>query len=597
LDVLTEKIEELQVELQVPDDDKARRQVPSTKQIRVPWRSACDPDAFRGPYDASPDPFDLDLPSGPFARSKGEPHLSTYDGLDYDFQLAGEFVVTRSTVDDLEVQARYVPRRGETTAPVSVTSAVAMSVDGSRIMLDLDDLLDGDPVNVRIEGARTPITTEPTALPRGGFVVASGDVFDGRMFVYVQAADATTVQLQVGFADVINWQVHPAPQRAEAMEGLFGDYDGDPADDLRTQDGTRLPTDPPEVDRLGRSWRVEARRSLFDYDPGEDTTSFIIEDYPPSTVTLADLSPDDVAGAEEACREAGVTDEPELAWCTFDVALTGDATFAVDAADRFIDLPPVDRFDLALGTVIDASTGRGAARIEEPGGSDIYEVSAEAGDRLFVDVPTDDPDACTDTALRVSILDPEGKEISPSHRHLLSTLCRQAGAAFELTESGTYEVVVGADSGALRDGLAPTGSYTLEVATRPVNRFEVELSEPIAPGRPGPGAGTIEERGSVDVYEFAVDAGTEAVIAVDDVAGAGCDADSALVIEILGPDGDRVRPGHSPSLTNECGRSRPRAWRLDEGGTYQLRVESDGHRVSRGDSATGTFRLTIRPAR
>jgi hypothetical protein len=427
--------------------------------------------------------------------------------------------------------------------------------------------------------------------------VASRDDFDGRMFVYVQAADATTVEMQIGFADVINWQVHPAAERAEAMEGLFGDYDGDPADDLRTPDGAQLRTDPPDIDRLGRSWRVEASRSLFDYDPGEDTTSFTIEGYPPSAVTLADLSPDDVAVAEEACRQAGVTEEPELAWCTFDVALTGDATFAVDSADRFIDLPRVDRLAVELGATVDASSGPGAGEIEEPGGADVYEVSAEAGDRLFVDVPTGDPDACADTALHLTILDPGNSEITRPRRHLLSTLCREAGTAFELTESGTYEIVVDADREAIRDGFSPTGPYTLEIATRPVDRFEVDLSEPIAPGRPAPGAGTIEERGSVDVYEFASDAGTEVVIAVDDVDGAGCDADSALEYEILGPDGGSVMPGFAPALTGECEHPRTQGWRLDEGGTYTLRVEADGGRVGRGDSPTGTYRLTIRPAR
>src|SRR5262249_13275931 len=45
----------------------------------------------------------------PGGGSNGDPHLHTFDGLPYEFQAAGEFVLARSTVGGFEVQARQQP--------------------------------------------------------------------------------------------------------------------------------------------------------------------------------------------------------------------------------------------------------------------------------------------------------------------------------------------------------------------------------------------------------------------------------------------------------------------------------------------------------
>lgn len=61
--------------------------------------------------------------------SKGEPHLTTFDGVGYDFQGAGEFTLVESLDGDLNVQIRYV----QIDNNVTVASAVATEVDGFNV--------------------------------------------------------------------------------------------------------------------------------------------------------------------------------------------------------------------------------------------------------------------------------------------------------------------------------------------------------------------------------------------------------------------------------------------------------------------------------
>ena len=66
----------------------------------------------------------------------GDPHIQTLDGLGYDFQAVGEFVLIESTSgDDLQVQVRTAPV-GDL---VSVNVAVATLVDGQRVTINILD--------------------------------------------------------------------------------------------------------------------------------------------------------------------------------------------------------------------------------------------------------------------------------------------------------------------------------------------------------------------------------------------------------------------------------------------------------------------------
>ncbi len=64
--------------------------------------------------------------------SNGDPHLATFDGVRYDFQAAGEFVLARGP--GFEVQARQEPWRSSRS--VSINTQFAMRVGAARVTVD-----------------------------------------------------------------------------------------------------------------------------------------------------------------------------------------------------------------------------------------------------------------------------------------------------------------------------------------------------------------------------------------------------------------------------------------------------------------------------
>ena len=98
-------------------------------------------------------------------RASGDPHITTFDGLDYDFQAVGEFVAVRSGSDDLEIQVRQEPAPRSNRA--SMNTAVATLVGNRRVALELDD---GARV-LRVDGQETPATGDPIPLDGGGEVL------------------------------------------------------------------------------------------------------------------------------------------------------------------------------------------------------------------------------------------------------------------------------------------------------------------------------------------------------------------------------------------------------------------------------------------
>ena len=83
---------------------------------------------------AQPPPSPPPLPT---AIAWGDVHITTFDGLYYNFQAEGEFVLAQSTVanDSFQVQVRLQPYSANST--VSVITMLAAEVGTSRITFAL----------------------------------------------------------------------------------------------------------------------------------------------------------------------------------------------------------------------------------------------------------------------------------------------------------------------------------------------------------------------------------------------------------------------------------------------------------------------------
>jgi hypothetical protein len=51
----------------------------------------------------------ITLNVAPSGSSTGDPHILTFDGLHYDFQAIGDFVLVKALDSDLEIQVRQAP--------------------------------------------------------------------------------------------------------------------------------------------------------------------------------------------------------------------------------------------------------------------------------------------------------------------------------------------------------------------------------------------------------------------------------------------------------------------------------------------------------
>ncbi|MBI2375581.1 MAG: VWD domain-containing protein [Deltaproteobacteria bacterium] len=254
-------------------------------------------------------------PTGPTLAtcvSWGDTHITTFDGLSYDFQQIGEWIAAANADHSFMVQARQ-DRWGGPASVVAVNTALAARVGADRVTF----LPDG---TMKVNGV---VATPPIDLAGGSIVGTSGQY----VIRWIEG-DRLDVACRGPYLDYYLGLTEA--RRGLIAGGLCGTFDADTANDFKTRDGRVLGAPPVATlyDDFGDSWRVmTADPPLFDYGPGEDTSTFTDLAFPNSYVTSASLTPEQRAAAEAACRAGGVTAPDLLEACILDLGVTGDSGF------------------------------------------------------------------------------------------------------------------------------------------------------------------------------------------------------------------------------------------------------------------------------
>jgi len=273
------------------------------------------------------------------AATIGDTHLATLNGLFYDFQASGDFVLAQ-VEPNFTVQTRQAS--GAPQWPdAAVNKAVAARIGKTQVAVCLGPSNDRQQGTLFIDGKETPLGDDKSmSLADGVGVSRQGSVY----FITSAAGDSVRAEVNSTWINVNVGLGHwPAPAR-----GLIANANGN-VNQIETRDHFVL-TNPFPFDelyhRFADSWRVPADESMLsvcgrEWERGIPTRPFYANDLDPG---LRDR-------ARAVCTAAGVKPGALLDACTLDVAVLGNN----DAAKVFVNAnPPV-----AVGTIVGATGGGG----------------------------------------------------------------------------------------------------------------------------------------------------------------------------------------------------------------------------------------------
>ena len=232
------------------------------------------------------------------ASWKGDPHMVTFDGLKYDCQGAGEFLVMKSLESDFTIQGRFVkflPERKPT-----VTKSVVIKAGGKI-----------PPIQVNVPSTATNGVCKPYAYidenPRDivgldkdqemfqSEVLSEGDkvglvlfFVESKVQVTMWAKKSSTNGCVLGTSVCIE---HDSPMTGDSFVGLLGTPNGDMNDDWMSIEATGVSVPKTTRERLVDAydycvdnWCIRnEEESLFAYDEDQDESFDAFEDCSPRT--------------------------------------------------------------------------------------------------------------------------------------------------------------------------------------------------------------------------------------------------------------------------------------------------------------------------
>jgi hypothetical protein len=283
----------------------------------------------------------------------GDPHVTTVNGVNYDFQSAGEFVLLKSP--GFELQVRQTPVA--TAAPVpahphsglsscaSLNTAVALSLGEHRITYQPQ--LNGEPtpqgLELRLDGQWLDLPAEGLNLPKGGRILRNGT---GGGLIIEQPGGTQVLVTPNLWEHYQVWYLDISLRHARATAGVLGDIA--PGNWLPAlPDGQWLGPRPANLssrykvlyDTFANAWRVNDKTSLFDYAPGWSTAHYSLPQWPgfepkscelpqpvPGLAEMPVPEPLPLEVAKKYC--ASISNKERRYQCEQDVMTTGDPGFA-----------------------------------------------------------------------------------------------------------------------------------------------------------------------------------------------------------------------------------------------------------------------------
>jgi hypothetical protein len=232
-------------------------------------------------------------------------------------------------------------------------------------------------------------------------------------------------------------------------------------------------------------------------------------------------------------------------------------------------------FALPLGVIVtNGVPGPGAGSIETPGALDVFTFTATTGESVYFDALTGNP---CDSRLRWKCVGPTNQVLFDQWFAATPGCGNGDPGTFTFTAFGSYTVTVYGFTDAI-------GTYAFQVMPVVPQPFALPLGVIVTNGVPGPGAGSIETPGALDVFTFTATTGES--LYFDALTGNPCDP--KLRWKCVGPT-NQVLFDQWFAGTPGCSNGDPGNFTLPTSGTYTVTVYG-------GTDATGTYAFNVVPA-
>ena len=291
------------------------------------------------------DDFNVVESGQPTAGGLGCPHFTTFDGIGFWYQGAGEYIAAQSTVpgDTFQVQMRIEPEFGINSS-VSIITQIAVQVGNDRVTFDPNRAADtgtngyANPVSSPGNSAVVWVDGQAISLSQSNPVyrLTDGTITLVSQYEYVVSLNTGESVTVDPFGDGMGLSIAlPLNAAHGSVQGFFGSYMGQ-ADSFALPNGTSLGPDLSQDElyqTFANAWRVTDADSILDYAPGQTTETFTSPGYPNQVLTLADFPADLVAEAAAVVAAAGITDPTLAADAEFDYITMGDPSFVTEDAE------------------------------------------------------------------------------------------------------------------------------------------------------------------------------------------------------------------------------------------------------------------------